>query len=171
MTIPYFAQIFAFFSNKIDSLTKNVLTVRSLKIVTIRICVSLCIEKCRSLKIVTIRICVSLCIAKCRSLKIVTIQICVLLCIAKCRIPSPLICNDDPHTRGKSKFCTLYCDLWPYVLWPLDFQIQKRIVSSETIWGNTNGPLGNTVYESWKATNIKFMQAIKMAGPQMHVLG
>ena len=31
----------------------------------------------------------------------------------------------------------MYCDLWPYVLWPLDFQIQKRIVSAETIWGNT----------------------------------
>ena len=31
----------------------------------------------------------------------------------------------------------MYCDLWPYVLWPLDFQIQKRIVSAETIWENT----------------------------------
>ena len=31
----------------------------------------------------------------------------------------------------------MYCDLWPYVLWPLEFQIQKRIVSAETIWGNT----------------------------------
>ena len=31
----------------------------------------------------------------------------------------------------------MYCDLWPYVLWPFDFQIQKRIVSAETIWGNT----------------------------------
>ena len=31
----------------------------------------------------------------------------------------------------------MYCDLWHYVLWPLDFQIQKRIVSTETIWGNT----------------------------------
>ena len=31
----------------------------------------------------------------------------------------------------------IYCDLWPYVLWPFDFQIQKRIVSVETIWGNT----------------------------------
>ena len=31
----------------------------------------------------------------------------------------------------------MYCDLWPYVLWPLHFQIQKRIVSAETIWGNT----------------------------------
>ena len=31
----------------------------------------------------------------------------------------------------------MYCDLWPYVLWPLDFQIQKIIVSAETIWGNT----------------------------------
>ena len=30
----------------------------------------------------------------------------------------------------------MYCDLWPYVLWPLDFQIQKRIVSAEAIWGN-----------------------------------
>ena len=30
-----------------------------------------------------------------------------------------------------------YCDLWPYLLWPLDFQIQKRIISSETIWGYT----------------------------------
>ena len=30
----------------------------------------------------------------------------------------------------------MYCDIWPYVLWPLDFQIQKRIVSAETIWGN-----------------------------------
>ena len=28
------------------------------------------------------------------------------------------------------------CDLWPYVLWPLDFQSQKRIFSAETIWGN-----------------------------------
>ena len=32
---------------------------------------------------------------------------------------------------------SVYCDHWPYVLWPLDFQIQKRIVSAETIWGNT----------------------------------
>ena len=31
----------------------------------------------------------------------------------------------------------MYCDFWPYVLWSLDFQIQKRIVSAETIWGNT----------------------------------
>ena len=31
----------------------------------------------------------------------------------------------------------MYFDLWPYLLWPLDFQIQKRIVSAETIWGNT----------------------------------
>ena len=31
----------------------------------------------------------------------------------------------------------MYCDLWPYVLWPLDFKIQKRIVSAETIRGNT----------------------------------
>ena len=31
----------------------------------------------------------------------------------------------------------MYCDIWPYVLWPLDFQIQKRIVAAETIWGNT----------------------------------
>ena len=31
----------------------------------------------------------------------------------------------------------MYYDLWPYVLWPLDFQIQKRIVSAETTWGNT----------------------------------
>ena len=31
----------------------------------------------------------------------------------------------------------MYCDLWPYVLWPLDFQVQKRIVSAEIIWGNT----------------------------------
>ena len=31
----------------------------------------------------------------------------------------------------------MYCDLWPYLLWPLDFQIQKRIISSETIWGYT----------------------------------
>ena len=31
----------------------------------------------------------------------------------------------------------MYCDLWPYVLWPLDYQIQKRIVFAETIWGNT----------------------------------
>ena len=30
----------------------------------------------------------------------------------------------------------MYCDLWPYVLFSLDFQIQKRIVSAETIWGN-----------------------------------
>ena len=30
----------------------------------------------------------------------------------------------------------MYCDLWPYVLWPLDFQIQKRIISVENIWGN-----------------------------------
>ena len=30
----------------------------------------------------------------------------------------------------------MYCDLWSYVLWPLDFQILKRIVSVETIWGN-----------------------------------
>ena len=30
--------------------------------------------------------------------------------------------------------------MWPLALctpWPLDFQIQKRIVSAETIWGNT----------------------------------
>ena len=31
----------------------------------------------------------------------------------------------------------MYCDLSPYVRWPLDFQIQKRIVSVETIWRNT----------------------------------
>ena len=31
----------------------------------------------------------------------------------------------------------MYCDLCPYVLWPLEFQIQKRIVSAETIWGKT----------------------------------
>ena len=31
----------------------------------------------------------------------------------------------------------MHCDLWPYVLWPLDFRIQKRIVSAETIWDNT----------------------------------
>ena len=31
----------------------------------------------------------------------------------------------------------MFCDLWPYILWPLDFIIQKRIVSDETIWGNT----------------------------------
>ena len=37
----------------------------------------------------------------------------------------------------------MYCDLWPYVLWPLDLQMQKRIVSAETIWGNT-------VYSVWK---------------------
>ena len=37
-----------------------------------------------------------------------------------------------------NSFCTfIYCDLWPYVLWPLDFQIKKRMVSAETIWGNT----------------------------------
>ena len=29
----------------------------------------------------------------------------------------------------------MYCDLWPHV--PLDFQIQKIIVSKETIWENT----------------------------------
>jgi hypothetical protein len=29
------------------------------------------------------------------------------------------------------------CNLWPYILWPLDFQIKKRIVFAETIWGNT----------------------------------
>jgi hypothetical protein len=27
----------------------------------------------------------------------------------------------------------MYCDFWPYELWPLDFQVQKRIVSAETI--------------------------------------
>ena len=31
----------------------------------------------------------------------------------------------------------MYCDLWPYVLWSLDLQIQKRLVSAETIWENT----------------------------------
>ena len=31
----------------------------------------------------------------------------------------------------------MYCDLWPYVLWPLDFQIQKRIISVETMWVNS----------------------------------
>ena len=31
----------------------------------------------------------------------------------------------------------MYYDLWPYVLWPLDFQIQKLIFSAKTIWGNT----------------------------------
>ena len=34
----------------------------------------------------------------------------------------------------------MYCDLWPYVLCPLDLQIQKRIVSAETIGGNTVVP-------------------------------
>ena len=33
----------------------------------------------------------------------------------------------------------MYYDLWPYVLWPLDFQTQKRIVSAETIWGYNYG--------------------------------
>ena len=33
----------------------------------------------------------------------------------------------------------MFCDLWFYVLRPLDFQIQKRIVSAETIRGNTAG--------------------------------
>ena len=31
----------------------------------------------------------------------------------------------------------MYCDLWPYVPWPLDFHFQKRILSAETIRGNT----------------------------------
>ena len=34
----------------------------------------------------------------------------------------------------------MYCELWPYVFgfgFGLDFQIQKKIVSLETIWGNT----------------------------------
>ena len=31
----------------------------------------------------------------------------------------------------------MYCHLWPYVLSPLDFQIQKGIVSAETLRGNT----------------------------------
>ena len=35
-----------------------------------------------------------------------------------------------------------------YVLWPLDFQVQKRIVSAETIWGNT------VVIEKSKLANI-----------------
>ena len=37
-----------------------------------------------------------------------------------------------------NSFCTfMYCNIWPYVLWQLDFQIQKRIFSMETIWRNT----------------------------------
>ena len=40
--------------------------------------------------------------------------------------------------RPLNSFLTfMYCDLWPYVLCPLDFQVQKRIVSAETIWENT----------------------------------
>ena len=31
----------------------------------------------------------------------------------------------------------MYYDLWPYVQRPLDFEIQKRIVSAETIRENT----------------------------------
>ena len=40
----------------------------------------------------------------------------------------------------------MYCDPWSYVLWPLHFQIQKRIVSAETIWGNTVDINGNRLW-------------------------
>ena len=40
----------------------------------------------------------------------------------------------------------MYCDLWPYLLWPLDFQIQKRIVSAETTWENMVSDWNSYVY-------------------------
>ena len=53
----------------------------------------------------------------------------------------------------------MYCDLWPYVLSPLDFQIQRRIVSAETIrW--------NTVNVNWDAGNLKFSQCLCLARPR-----
>ena len=33
----------------------------------------------------------------------------------------------------------MYCDLWSYVLWSLDFQNKKRIVFAKIIWGDTVG--------------------------------
>ena len=48
----------------------------------------------------------------------------------------------------------MYCELWPYVLWPLDFQIQKRIVSAETLWGNM-------VY--WKLSKLRVAKITKIA--------
>ena len=40
----------------------------------------------------------------------------------------------------------MYCDLWPYVLCPLDFQIQKRIDSAETTWENMVSDWNSYVY-------------------------
>ena len=51
----------------------------------------------------------------------------------------------------------MYCDLWPYVLWPLDFQIQKRILSAETIWGNTVFRIWFLVTGRWNETIIRPM--------------
>ena len=39
------------------------------------------------------------------------------------------------------RLCGKHCSsvdeyTWPYIMWPLDFQSQKRIVSAENIWGN-----------------------------------
>ena len=53
----------------------------------------------------------------------------------------------------------MYCDLWPYVLWPLDFQIQKRIVSAETIWENT-------VYISWCVNRVTVFQNFGLLSKQ-----
>ena len=45
-----------------------------------------------------------------------------------------------------------------YVLWPLHFQIQKRIVSAETIWGNTVCTI------LWNGGPIKSCQNISVFG-------
>ena len=59
----------------------------------------------------------------------------------------------------------MYCDLWPYVLWPLDFRIQERIVSAETIWRNTvckykqnNNSKWPSDYNSWKHQQTLYMR-------------
>ena len=57
-------------------------------------------------------------------------------------------------------FGLMYCDLWPYVLWPLDFQIQKRIVSAETIWENTVYILYSYfTYIFCKKPNVRFLES------------
>ena len=54
----------------------------------------------------------------------------------------------------------MYCDPWPYVLWPLDFQIQKIIVSAETIWGNT---VFEVVFTWWFQCSVETLMTLSTA--------
>ena len=57
----------------------------------------------------------------------------------------------------------MYCDLWPYVLWPLDFGIQIGIVSAETIWGNTVG-INNEEYPIFmKMTDFSGLRVVELS--------